>query len=285
MPRLAALVLFTVVIRPATFGTIDPDDQSAQDPSVTVRDIPPAEAEWPAPPERILIAEKVPLELPNGQTLVLLDHKSGDHRVRYKVDGIEYKPRVGTTVALPGRDFVVLVTCTRSRLPKKLSGRDSAEFQIECVPRPAPPGRTDAGPRSPTSDSRPLPSESDAVAPPAPPASTPQPPGPPVVPPRYRPQPPVEPRALPGPHFVILAEKRPFRLPNGRWLVLKDHKVGDCQIRYEVDGLEYWPAVGETLVFPGPRCFVHVTCTRWKLPKKYFGRDSAEFLIESFPAP
>jgi len=35
----------------------------------------------------------------------------------------------------------------------------------------------------------------------------------------------VEPRALPAPHFVILAEKRPFRLPNGRFLVHKDHKV------------------------------------------------------------
>jgi len=283
MPRLAALVLCAALIGPAAPATVNPDDQNTQDPSVTVRDIPPVEAEWPAPAERILIAEKVPLELPNAQTLVLLDHKSGDHRVRYKVDGIEYKPRVGTTVALPGRDFVVLVTCTRSKLPKKHYGRDSAEFQIECVPRPAPPGPADARPHSPTSEARPLPSESDAVAPP--PASVPQPPRTAVVRPRYRPRPPVEPRALPAPHFVILAEKRPFRLPNGRLLVLKDHKVGDCQVRYEVDGIEYRPAVDETLVFPGRRCFVHVTCTRWKLPKKYFGADSAEFLIESFPAP
>lgn len=283
MPRLAALAFLAALIVPAAHGTINPDEQGTQAPSVTVRDLPPAETDWPVPPERILLAEKVPLDLPNGQTLVLLDHKSGDHRVRYKVDGIEYKPRVGTTVALPGRDFVVLVTCTRWKLPKKHYGRDSAEFQIECIPRPTPPGPADTVPRSPTSEAQRMPPEPDAVAPSSPPAYVPQPPRTSVVRPRYRPRPPVEPRALPAPHFVVLAEKWPLRLPNGRLLVLKDHKVGDCQVRYEVDGIEYRPAVGETLVFPGRRCFVHVTCSRWKLERH--GRDCAEFLIESFPAP
>ena len=274
MPLLAALVLLTATNGPIAPGAINVDDQVTQDPSVTVsRDVPPADASWPPPPELVLIAEKVPFELPNGQILMLFDHKVGRNRIRYEVDGTEYKPVVGTTVAFPGPDYVVLVTCTRWKLLKKYYGRDSAEFQIECIPKPGLPAPADIAPRPPTHTAPTTPPQLGAVAPPA------------DARPQYRAQAREEPRTLPAPFFVILAEKRPFRLPNGQFFILKDHKVGRDQVRYEVDGIEYKPAVGETLVFPGPGFSVHLTCSRWKLLKKYYGEDSAEFLIELFPAP
>ncbi|HVP11400.1 MAG TPA: hypothetical protein VMV94_09475 [Phycisphaerae bacterium] len=127
---------------PADAGssTSTPDDTSVitQGPSATVnQDAPATDANGLPPPQRFIIAEKAPFRLPNGQTLVLFDHKVGHDQVRYKVDGIEYKPHVGETVAFHGANYLVLVTCTRWKLLKKDYGHDSAEFQIECVPTPA----------------------------------------------------------------------------------------------------------------------------------------------------
>ncbi|MEW6249952.1 MAG: hypothetical protein AB1716_04840, partial [Planctomycetota bacterium] len=175
----------------------------------------------------------------------------------------------------------------------------SAEFEIEVLPRALRPAPAGAAPRP----------RRPAVPPPAPPpepqAEEPPPPPPeglrapeaeveerglapgsarrPVVArPQYRASAAAELPAPLAPHFVLAAEKRPFRLPNGQFFVLKDHKVGHNQVRYEVDGVEYKPAVGEPLDFPGGDFFVRVTCTRWKL--EYNDEDSAEFLIECFAA-
>ena len=286
MPRLAALVLFAAVTGQAAAGATNLDGQGIQDPAETVNQGgPPADASWLPPPELVVIAEKTPVELPNGQMLTLFDHKVGHNRIRYEVDGIEYKPSVGTTVALPGPSFAVLVTCTQWRLPKKHFGRDSAEFEIECIPRPALQAPADTLPHSLAPLTPRRPSESDDIAPSVPPASAAPPRRPAEAPAPYRTQIPAEARELPAPESLILAEKRPFQLPNGELLVLRDHKVGHNQVRYEVEGIEYKPAVGETLVFPGEGFSVHVTCTCWKLLKKHYGEDSAEFLIEAFPAP
>ena len=310
MPSFASLMLFAAAIGQFAPGAGNLNTQGPQTPPVAVnQDTPPANASW-LPPELVIVAEKVPYELPDGQSLMLLDHKVGHDRIRYAVGGVEYKPRVGEPVALRGPDYVILVTCTRWKLLKKDYGRDSAEFQIECISQLAPPAPADSAPRSPApvaphvapaptprpgrqSGERPLPPrennapapEPRAAAPTVLPASAAQPPRPAVAQPQSRPQAAGEPQALPGPFSVILAEKRPFRLPNGMFLILKDHKVGHDQVRYEVDGIQYKPAVGETLAFPGPGFDVYVTCTHWKLLKKYYGEDSAEFLIESFPAP
>jgi tetratricopeptide (TPR) repeat protein len=260
-------------------------------PSMASRGMSPLETDLPVP-LLVRVAEKVPFELPNGQILILFDHKVGHDKIRYEVDGIEYKPHVGATVAFPGPDYMVLVTCTRWKLLKKYYGRDSAEFKIECVSKPALQTPVNLAPHSPTFVAPPpsfedemSPPGPEAVAPPLPPACAARPSRPALAQPQYRTQAPVELRALPAPQCVILAEKRPFCLPNGQFLILMDHKVGDDQVRYEVDGIEYKPAVGETLVFSGRSFSVHVTCSRWKLLKKYYGRDSAEFLIESFPTP
>ncbi|MEW6254112.1 MAG: hypothetical protein AB1716_25975, partial [Planctomycetota bacterium] len=107
MPRLAALFLSSAVI--SQFALAANQDG-------------PAEAAWPGP-ERVIIAEKLPFELPNGQMLVLFDHKVGSRRVRYEIDGVEHKPPVGVTLALPGPDHVVLVTCTRGKLLKEDYGQ------------------------------------------------------------------------------------------------------------------------------------------------------------------
>lgn len=286
MPHLAALVLFAAVIGHNAAGATTSNDQGTQNPWGNVNDdVPPADARSLPPSELVIVAEKVPFELPNGQILVLLDHKVGRNRIRYEVDGTEYKPGVGTTVAFPGPNYAVLVTCTQWKLLKKHYGRDSAEFQIECIGEPAQGVPAAVAPGAPTAVPPPMWSELDTAAPPAPSASAVQPPGPKDARPLDRTQAPVEPRALPAPFSVILAENRPFCLPNGQFLILKDHKVSDCQVRYEVDGIEYKPAVGDTLTFPGQRFSVHVTCSRWKLLKKYYGEDSAEFVIELSPAP
>lgn len=130
-------LLFAAVIGQTAPGAINLDVQGTQEPSGSVNhDAPAADESWLLPPELVLIAEKVPCELPNGQILILKDHKVDHNQIRYEVDGMEFKPAVGETLAFPGPGFDVYVTCSRWKLLKKQYGEDSAEFMVESFPAP-----------------------------------------------------------------------------------------------------------------------------------------------------